>query len=224
MTKPRAARDAQKSDDWTTPPDLLASLDERYGPFNFDPCGAVGQDMSSLVLSRGGSICVAPDTNISTGIAAMYPDRILVDGLKHAWPGRFVMNPPFSLMAEFVEMAVLQVAGGSEIGVAILPVRTGRPWWQQYVMQAAARRRDGSATLDGLADEVIFLPGRLKYEGPCYYNPDRPYPMQGCDGTGIMAVVPSTLGATATCRRCRGTGKISNSATFDSCIVVWRDH
>jgi hypothetical protein len=71
------------------------------------------------------------------------------DGLKLPWSHRRIfLNPPYDKsLKDWAEKASERQA---LVTCMLLPVRTGRPWWQQYVASA---------------DLLFFLPGRLTFEG-----------------------------------------------------------
>ncbi|HLK99554.1 MAG TPA: DNA N-6-adenine-methyltransferase [Myxococcaceae bacterium] len=82
------------------------------------------------------------------------------DGLKQSWEGEvWFCNPPFSPgnLAAFVAKCSEEAAKpGHRLGVALLPSRPDRKWWQEHIEPG---RRDGSL-------EVRFHKGRIAFGWP----------------------------------------------------------
>jgi phage N-6-adenine-methyltransferase len=76
------------------------------------------------------------------------------DGLNQEWTGRVFMNPPYGrAIGTWMRKAIESVESGSaELVVCLVPVRTGTRWWQNYATKAKA-------------DDVRFLPGRIRFVG-----------------------------------------------------------
>lgn len=72
------------------------------------------------------------------------------DGLRQTWTGRVWCNPPYGReIAHWLHKAWESVEkGDAETVVCLVPARTGAAWFQHY---------------HRLADEVRFLPGRLRF-------------------------------------------------------------
>ncbi len=90
------------------------------------------------------------------------PDRYHTretDGLAQAWAGERVWcNPPYSVIAPWVEKAWAE-ADTAELIVMLLPAnRTEQNWWRDLV--EPRRDRPGSPLA------VEFLPGRLRFIAP----------------------------------------------------------
>ena len=73
------------------------------------------------------------------------------DGLKQDWFGTCWMNPPYGRnIAHWMHKAVDEVMNGNaKKVVCLVPSRTDTAWWHDYAMQG----------------EIVFLRGRLKFEG-----------------------------------------------------------
>jgi hypothetical protein len=91
------------SDDWLTPPDILAAL----GPFDLDPCASQAQPWPTA--------------------AAHY--TILDDGLAQEWRGLVWLNPPFGPEAA----TWLDRLAGYGTGIALVPARTETRWFVRHV-------------------------------------------------------------------------------------------
>lgn len=96
-----------KTDEWLTPPEILAAL----GPFDLDPCAPVVRpwDMAAQHYS------------------------VLDNGLLKAWHGRVWCNPPFG--REAVKWLGRLVEHGD--GIALLPARTETAMFYQCVWGVA---------------------------------------------------------------------------------------
>jgi site-specific DNA-methyltransferase (adenine-specific) len=100
------------SDNWTTPPDLFARLNARYGPFTLDPC--------------------------ATAENTTCPNYFTFDqdGLAQRWTGRVFCNPPYGRRqtGAWLKKAYESVqAGDCEIAVLLIPSRTSTRAWHDYV-------------------------------------------------------------------------------------------
>lgn len=81
------------------------------------------------------------------------------NGLSQPWGGVCWMNPPYGRdIKNWVAKAVSEVkAGRASRVVCLLPARTDTAWWHENVIAAAA--------------EIIFLRGRIKFEGAKHSAP-----------------------------------------------------
>jgi site-specific DNA-methyltransferase (adenine-specific) len=91
---------------------------------------------------------------------------VKVDGLKQDWAGeRVFMNPPYGRqIGDWMRKARLEAAKGALV-VCLVHARTDTRWWHENV--------------EGIADEVRFIRGRLKYD--CQW------------GTAFSAPFPSAI-------------------------------
>lgn len=168
--RPHIAKSAQKGD-FETPKPIFDEYDQRYGPFDMDAAAAVGQYSADTILGRGGKIAIKdpfPD-----GAGPGNPN-ILYDAFEHPWHGKVWLNPPYgpiSLLTAFVAKAVHEVYyENAELVCALLPARTGTPWWQEYVCQGAefARISPFTSTPDTYhqaLSRVHFRRGRITFVG-----------------------------------------------------------
>ena len=130
-------RAAAPPTEWETPHWLFDRLSATFGPFTLDPACQVGQWTATCVTMTQGGIIYTPKE----------------DGLVQPWRGKVYVNPPYDKsLAQWVETAAHEAAAvnGPVLIAMLLPVRTGRPWWQKYVTKANA---------------IMYLPGRLQFEG-----------------------------------------------------------
>ena len=163
---------AQKSS-WETPRDLFDELWEEADGFDWDPCCSTDQYTAQRVLANNGTICVLD----MFGVRDIGGAAVLVDGLAQPWRGKVFMNPPYGLaLRKWVPRAVEMVKNGTAESVwALLPAKTDTQWWQKWVINSVCRVTEvdvfeaavagADATMDGLADEVRFLKGRLTFGG-----------------------------------------------------------
>jgi site-specific DNA-methyltransferase (adenine-specific) len=102
--------------EWSTPRDLFARLNARYGPFDLDPCA----------------------TPENATCARFY--TAAEDGLARPWAGRVFCNPPYGgAIASWLRKARQEVESGSAaVAVLLVPSRTGARWWQDHVIGAGA--------------------------------------------------------------------------------------
>jgi phage N-6-adenine-methyltransferase len=126
-----------ESVEWYTPTWLVQALaDATGGPFDLDPCGALGSNTRLI-------------------IPAVYtlPDH---DGLKAPWFGRVFCNPPYSGTADWLAKGAAELAAGHiRRAVYLVPARTDTKWWHTYAEPARAAH-----------DGVTFIPGRVRFGYP----------------------------------------------------------
>lgn len=154
------------SGDWETPHDLFDKLWDEFGGFDLDPCCTVRHHTAHRILGNGGQIYV-PDKGAWEG------GRDIIDGLAQPWHGKVYMNPPYGRgIGQWVEKAIdeVYIYRRAELVVALLPARTDTKWWQGHVLISCKAVDTGVPhknydLIEGDADEVRFLPGRLKFSG-----------------------------------------------------------
>lgn len=85
------------------------------------------------------------------------------DGLQQDWSSeRVFMNPPYGkTIAQWMRKARLE-AGRGALVVCLVHARTDTRWWHEHV--------------EGIADEVRFLRGRLRFEKPGSARSSAPFP------------------------------------------------
>lgn len=98
------------SDEWSTPLDYFATVNERYGPFDLDAC-------------------CRPET----AKAATYYVKA-DNALEQPWHGTVWCNPPYSRPRAWCEKAVCEVGNGNAIRVVmLLPSATDTGWFHDWV-------------------------------------------------------------------------------------------
>lgn len=124
---------SSESGDWGTPPALYNRLNEKY-EFTYDPASSTENHLTAAYSTFDGTYYLLDKVNDA-------------DGLTAEWYGRIFLNPPYGRgIAAWMEKA----AKAPGLVVALLPVRTGSRWWQQWVAPYA---------------DIEFLAGRLKFVG-----------------------------------------------------------
>jgi phage N-6-adenine-methyltransferase len=108
---------SSKSNDWGTPKALFDEWNERWGPFNLDPC-------------------TSPDNPLGTKYFFTEKDNGLVqDWSKFGLFIRFFMNPPYGREgSKWVLKAHEETQHHFIQGVALLPSRTGTRWFQNIIL------------------------------------------------------------------------------------------
>lgn len=126
-------RAAVPNGEWGTPIEILMACTRAFGSFNLDPAANCGRHE-------------LPSNYVCTNYYCIGCDR---DGLQLPWESRRVfLNPPYD---KSLKLWVAKCAQReANLTCALLPVRTGRPWWREDTM---------------LPDKVIYLPGRLTFVG-----------------------------------------------------------
>lgn len=85
---------------------------------------------------------------------AKCPDYITpeINGLTTEWLGRCYMNPPYGRdIGKWVSRARMQSSWNGALVVCLLPARTDTKWFHEDIA--------------GVADEVRFVRGRIRFEG-----------------------------------------------------------
>lgn len=101
-----------QGDDWGTPLDLFHKLNERFGPFDFDPC-TVRENPLEIK-----NFCYLPAR----------------DGFVILWEGRVFMNPPYSKPRPWLERAIEMVKQGSAISVlGLIKCDPSTRWWNDCI-------------------------------------------------------------------------------------------
>lgn len=128
-----------RTQDWQTPKWLYDQLNERYGPFNLDPCTSEDNPMGTEYFY----------TEEMNGIAD-YNQWIIPE----VEMTRFYMNPPYGRETKhWVKKAHEQTQKWKPkiMGVGLLPARTDPKWFHNYILPYY---------------EIIFLPGRIAFIDP----------------------------------------------------------
>lgn len=131
---------SSESIEWSTPPALFQRLDRHYC-FDYDPAATHENHLTRRYSTLEGTFVERePDFEpIKTSD---------LDGLDENWDGWHIfLNPPYG---RGIGAWVQKAAESDCLVVALLPVRTGTHWWQDWVMPYA---------------DIEFLRGRLKFGG-----------------------------------------------------------
>ena len=99
---------SRQSDEWETPDDLYAELDQEFH-FTHDVCAS----------------------HVNRKHMPYY--TIEDNALEQAWSGVCWMNPPYSQVGEFVRRAYHAMRAEGAIVVCLVPSRTDTKWWHRYV-------------------------------------------------------------------------------------------
>lgn len=110
LARPLDAPAWWSSDDWATPPALVAALEAEFGAFDLDPC--------------------ARD---ETAQAPNYY-TLAEDGLRQSWaPLRVFVNPPYSAPRPWIEKAREEAYRGAQV-ILLLPAATDTKWFHEIVL------------------------------------------------------------------------------------------
>lgn len=145
MSKGTGFTDGMKSslsDNWTTPPEFFAKLNEEF-LFSLD---AAALKSSTLVPGNW----FGPDHDDSKR-----RDALVRDWGAASYRGWIWLNPPYGReISKFMAKANEEVKKGANI-VALVPARTDTRWWWDSVIM----------------HEVRFVRGRLKFSGSKQFAP-----------------------------------------------------
>lgn len=127
-----SARTGTGKDDWGTPADLFASLNQEFD-FTLDPCASAEN--------------------------AKVPHYFTVeqDGLAQPWGGRVFVNPPYSVAEYWIAKARESARITAQVVVVLMPARCDTDYWHGNVWQAAeVRLIDGRLTFEGAKHPAPF--------------------------------------------------------------------
>lgn len=137
----------EDSDLWSTPPEVFAELNQRYGPFDLDAAANEGNHKCPTWFGPGGLWGDALTTHWD------------VDGLYNHGLTRVFLNPPYSDPCPFVAKAWQQAHIGNCMVTMLLPSTTEVRWWKEFVYDGERRRfRPGV--------EVEYWPTRIRHIKP----------------------------------------------------------
>ena len=124
------------SDDWHTPPEIVAEFEQEFGAFDCDPCCRPTTAKAPLFYTKED------------------------DGLAQPWCGRVWLNPPYSDPGPWLKKAGECVANGDcELVVALVPASTDTRWFHDYVLgKAELRFRKGRIRFYGWENTPIGSP------------------------------------------------------------------
>jgi phage N-6-adenine-methyltransferase len=100
---------SSRSDDWPTDLRFFATLEERFGPFDLDPCSTAENAKCARFFTRADN------------------------GLEQEWTGRVFMNPPYGqTIGLWMAKAWQASQTTAELVVCLVPARTDTAWWHDY--------------------------------------------------------------------------------------------
>ena len=117
-----------QTDEWSTPSWLFKRLNDEFN-FDIDAAASGKNNKCPMYFSIGRMDALGPVPWSAAGWIAF-------------------LNPPHSLIAEFVQRAYMDSHVFGMTVVCLLPVKADTVWWHQYVMKAS---------------EVRFIRGRVKF-------------------------------------------------------------
>ena len=143
MTSRLQAHFSSRTDDWSTPQEFFAELNDIFH-FDLDACASRSNAKCPRFFARED------------------------DALNQRWSGTVWMNPPYGReIAGFMKKAFEESLIGSTV-VCLVPSRTDTDWWHQYakrgqIIYLRGRLKFGGATASAPFPSaiVIFWGGRL---------------------------------------------------------------
>jgi len=132
---------SRQSDEWRTPPDLFARLDQQHH-FTVDVAATAENALCPIYLTDA--------------LAVSWLDIPTTRYRPVCW-----CNPPYSQCRAFIEKAAAERRRGVKT-VCLVPSRTDTRWWHAHVW-------DGDGPRAGV--HVEFLKGRLKFSGSAQSAP-----------------------------------------------------
>lgn len=122
---------SSNSDEWETPHDLFANLDQEFG-FTLDVCARPGNAKCERFF---------------------VPEQ---DGLAQDWSGEVCwMNPPYSQVREWIAKAHEIGQAGGKV-VCLVPARTDTGWWWDYCIDGEIRFLRGRLRFVGAENGAPF--------------------------------------------------------------------
>ena len=97
------------SDEWATPPEFVAQLEQEFGAFTLDPCAREESAKAPLYYTTED------------------------DGLRQPWDGHAFVNPPYSAPGPWVEKAIAE-SGRGTTSLLLLPAATDVGWFHDLVL------------------------------------------------------------------------------------------
>jgi phage N-6-adenine-methyltransferase len=104
---------SSRSDEWPTDPVFFAKLEQRFGPFDLDPCATVETAKCPRYFTKA------------------------EDGLRQSWTGRVFANPPYTRgqIAVWLQKAWEASQTTADLVVCLVPSRTDTAWWHDWAMR-----------------------------------------------------------------------------------------
>jgi phage N-6-adenine-methyltransferase len=129
----RSVHFSSRTDQWATPQDLFAKLNDRFGGFTLDPCADASNAKCKRFFTK------------------------TEDGLAHPWTGRVFLNPPYGRqIAAWVKKAWESAQTTAEVVVLLLPARTDTRWWHDYCALGDVEFLRGRVRFGGAASGAPF--------------------------------------------------------------------
>jgi len=97
------------SDEWETPPEFVAALEQEFGRFDLDPCAREETAKASAYYTKEDN------------------------GLEQPWKGHVFVNPPYSAPGPWIAKAVAEAANGAVVRL-LLPAATDVGWFHDLVL------------------------------------------------------------------------------------------
>lgn len=130
------------SDEWMTPPEIIANVVGAFGAIDLDPCAEPAR-----------------------GVPAARHLTKREDGLAHVWDGRVFANPPYSLVDDFAAKVGIEWEHGHLTeAIVLVPARTETRWWRAIPALAVCFFH-GRLKFSG-ADQGATFPSAALYVGP----------------------------------------------------------
>ena len=104
------------SDEWSTPPEIVAELEAEFGPFDLDPCCRIETAKAPKFYTKSDN------------------------GLVRPWTGHVFVNPPYSQPTLWVRKAKQEYEDNGAFIVMLLPAATDTEWFHKYVWKTAELR------------------------------------------------------------------------------------
>jgi phage N-6-adenine-methyltransferase len=127
--------------DWETPPELFAVLNEEFG-FTLDVCATAANAKCERFLS---------------------PEE---DALTQPWDGVCWMNPPCGrTIGQWMAKAHREAMGCYQLVVCLVPARTDTAWWHDYASEGIVRFLRGRVKFVGAQHGAPFPSALVIFDG-----------------------------------------------------------
>ena len=142
-----AALYSSRSEEWATPQEMFDALAREFGPFACD-----------MAATRDNAKCLRYVDREIDALAIDWYRHVRCDGAEIVlW-----CNPPYGrAIGQWFAKAREAASHGATV-VMLAHARTDTRWWHEHVQ--------------GIADEVRFLKGRVKFVGPDGVKSSAPFP------------------------------------------------
>ena len=126
---------SSESEEWYTPPEIVARVIETLGAIDLDPCSDAGGNIpASLRFTKE------------------------QDSLSRSWAGRVYMNPPYgNVIPEWTEKLIGEYRAGRVLeAIALVPARTDTAWFRPLWKHGALCFIDGRLKFSGYKSAAPF--------------------------------------------------------------------